>query len=433
MIRGVVALPGGGKSYFCVRFLIDALVNSRRWIVTTSQELRLDKLQAYLDAKYPKLGIDVSQRVQIIPKTEATRWYRYRGFYTLPAFEYNDKSGETPEALDARMEAYYQICFEQQKQARDFGVCYFIDEAHRVFSAELYATFAKMARFYLTQHRHLDDMVWLSTQNPEQIVVTIRRLVQDTHILRNQAFESFFVWAKPKKFAWALYEKMPDSKEKGLTPMDEGKVTPDWAGIGECYYTRGALGGTSPLAETPPKRRKLPFWTLPAAGLVVVAAVVGMLRMLPEASTWLLKQVVGGAVEGVRSVEGGKGPAVVKQTSAPGVNKVTGPQAPQFHSPVIVGAGVYAKGYAIRGNTVRVYLSDGTELDESKIRQVGVVDVLLRDGTLIPFRRHVESPKSPSGGTMAPGAGRTADAGAGRAGAGLPARPPAPAPQAPGA
>jgi len=382
MIRCIQGPPRAGKTMLTMRLMAASLRFTKKWIVTSITEIDFPRFQRWFAESYPGEDIDLSRRIQFIPKTESRRWYRYRGSYTLPVFEYDPKSGELPEELDKRMQDYFA---EVHKHSEDCGVEYFIDECHRYFCAEEYAQFARIARFYLTQHGHLDDMFWWTTQNPEQVVIQVRRLTQDTHVIRNQALETFLFWAKPKRFVWSLYARCPESKERGLTPMETGSFRLDKAGLAACYRTRGALGGMSPIAETPPVRRKLPFWTIYAGGAVVVVLGVLLIALLPQIARKVLQRFVGGVMDGVHPVERVE---VKPQTSKPAGSEparyalVVGPAE---RGTVVSQVERHAVNYATSGKGVRIALDDGTMLTEDDVLAYTRHEVITRGGERIPF------------------------------------------------
>jgi len=416
MIRFVTALPGGGKAYTALRFIIQELLNTNRWVVTNLTEIRVDKLQQYFHDTYPDAKIDLATRLQIIQKVDSTQWYRFRGSYTLPEFDFKldqrGKSTETPEQRDARHQAYFAEC---ASHPMDKGCVYFLDEGHRHFRAETWADFAPLAMFYLSQLRHLNDVFWVLTQFPEQVIITLRRLAFDCHHLRNHYVESFLLWKKPGGFAWSQFNSVPkfDAVTR-LEPMDSGRVTLDLK-IANCYYTRGALGGKSELAETKPATKKLPFWTLWLGVGVACVVVLIVFFQIPKFAGWLTNTVVGGFVgkgsdastAGVRAMAGTsgaipkmaekkviapKGPAVVNKNVPPGINKDTPASSSSSDKPLPT-----VDFWAVRGRAVRVGLSNGlvlTELDKTLVA-LDASGVLMSDGSRLRYSPRVSRPSGP--------------------------------------
>jgi len=408
MIRFITAIPGGGKTYTAMRFIAHEILSTNRWVVTNLTEIRMDVFSQYFHDEYPNSGVDLSQRLQIIQKTDSTQWYRFRGSYTLPPFAFKvDQRGkptETPEERDARMEAYFS---EVGKHSEDKGCVYFIDEGHRHFRAESWADFSHLAMFYLSQLRHLNDVFWVLTQFPEQVIITLRRLAFDCHHLRNHYVESFMFWKKPGGIAWSQFNSVPKfDAVSSLEPMDSGRVKLDMK-LAKCYYTRGALGGKSELAETKPHTKKLPFWTLWAAVALASLLLMFVFFQIPKAASFLTHKVVGGFVgEGQKSGKtlagavvgplgrsessAPKSPIVVNQKSLPGINKDL-PQsagADLQHGPVTVDF------WAVRGRTVRVGLSSGVVLSESDgvLLSIDATGVMLKDGRRLAYSQRSQRP-----------------------------------------
>lgn len=409
MIRQITGLQGGGKTYTAMRFIVVELVATSRWIVTNLTEIKLVELAQYMADTYPHLGIDVSKRIQLIPKQETVRWYRYRGAYTLPAFDFkNDGRGkptELPEERDARMEAYF---LEVSRHHEDKGCVYFLDEGHRHFRADSWQEFSHLGAFYLTQLRHLNDVFWVISQNSEQVTPAIRRLTFDTHCLRNFYLESFMFWKKPGGFAWAQYLGCPkwDNMASGQRePQDSGRVKLNLK-LANCYFTRGALGGRSELAETKPVSKKLPLWTLWAA-VAAVAVVLGFgFFQIPNLAHWLTHKVAGGFVG-----EGQTGPktlSAVAPSSGPRANEtqnpVSQPKSWDTKSQSVApakpaeakneGKSFSVDFWAVKQRQIRVGFSSGVVVTEADklIAAIDASGVVLVDGRRIPYSRHASRP-----------------------------------------
>ena len=75
-IEFICGKPGGGKSMYATKLIIDELTKGHRPIVT-NLALNLARLQEYLD----ELGVKVHviDRVRLLEKEQITEFYRYRG------------------------------------------------------------------------------------------------------------------------------------------------------------------------------------------------------------------------------------------------------------------------------------------------------------------------------------------------------------------
>jgi hypothetical protein len=391
MIRAVLGKAGGGKTYWMMHCIERELVGSKRWVVTNLTDIKVPEFQAYLQAKYPQdPNLDLGKRLQIIPKTETRYWFRYRGHFTAPEFPIEPKRSrvETPEQLDARMQAYFSAINERDAG----GVCYAMDEAHRHFSALEWATFAEIGIFYISQHRHLNDTFWFATQFPEQVNTTLRRSPQDCHIIRNHYVESFGWFKKPGCFFRQSYNFVPETKSQVGESYDTGKMSLDVQGLGNCYRTRGALGGEISVAEEKPPSRKLPFWAIPIA--------VSVMLLFVGLSLWMVPTVIAsgmGAMLKKGETEAQKAFGVPAQPASelPQDGADFGPQSaghentPTEHQnssyqpePVRV---LYT---AVNGERYRVALSDGRVLTERDglIRRIDSTGVELVNGLRLPIK-----------------------------------------------
>lgn len=365
MIRGIGGVPGAGKTYFTMHCIERELVHSKRWLVTTVEEIELPEFQSYLSRKYPREGIELSQRLQIIPKIEARNWYRYRGHYTLPEFEPKGKT-ELPEVFDKRCQEYFAGVNDRDAG----GVCYFLDEAHRWAKSEEWQTYAGIALFYLSQHRHLNDTFWWVSQNPEQVIATLRRLTQDFHLLRNHYVESFSYFQKPGCFYRESFGYVPDKGRRTSDPYDTGRMSLDKDGLGKCYRTRGALGGEVKVAEDKPPSRKLPFWTVWVAAGLVLAAVVGVLWGAPKLAGMGMAAMFKSGESAMKSSLGLKstdGSVAAAKASGPvGSQNLTSTAEGSDRSSLPPGRKEdrRVRGVLVRGNEFVVTLTDGTILTE---------------------------------------------------------------------
>lgn len=403
MIRYIVGIPGAGKTLYAMHRIEQELVATKRWVVTNLVEIKLPEFQAYLNERYPEQGIELSKRLQIIPKVDTREFYRFRGGFTMPALEDFDARWKKdalktmrPEVRDEILEKY----FRDLNTRYPGGCVYFMDEMHRHFRAIEWAEVSYQVLFYATQLRHLNDVWWCMSQNPEQVIVQLKRLAQDCFVLRNHYRESFLLWQKPGAFWWRQYNFVPDTrsaKDEGL--QDSGFLKLKVDGIAKCYATRGALGGENLGSETKEKSRKLPFWTI-WAGVAVVVMLAGMgLNYFPELSGWAIGKVmkttqraaleevgVGSAVAApkVNSVDprsvNGMSAGVVNTWSSPGVNKADAAARVNPGERIVSGV-MWA------GRRYRVSLSDGSTITESDgtVASIDASGVTLKTGERLRF------------------------------------------------
>jgi len=384
MIRAIIGKAGGGKTYFLMHCIEMELVQSSRWVVTNLTDINVPEFQEYLWKKYKAhktSWLDLSMRLQIIPKTETRNWYRYRGHFTAPEFHLEPKKTrvELPEETDKRMEEYFRAVNERDSG----GVAYFLDEAHRHFSALEWATFAEIGVFYISQHRHLNDTFWFSTQFPEQVNTTLRRSPQDCHLIRNHYLESYGPFQKAGCFQRSSYNFVPESKAQSEAFYDRGTMKLDPNGIGRCYRTRGALGGEIKVAEDKPKSRKLPYWSMFVFAALAFAALFGVLSSLPSLVGKGLGAFMNGTQKAVFQAAGlneKKGPK--KVIPEPQVQNV-GPNTPGTPKAVEhVRAAPQVVWTMVTGRSYRVLLTDGKVLTDRDglVKRIDRWGVELKDG-----------------------------------------------------
>ena len=380
MLRGLIGDTGGGKTMTLVKKLIETLLNTERFCVTNLQELNLARLNEYLQEEQARLAkkyphrrykpVLLDDRLLVIPKQD-TRWfYRFRPEgLVLPQFSELGKDGKKIplDEFNAKIEPY----FEPATQKR--GVEYFMSECHRFFPAREFVNFARTMNFYSTQHRHLDDNVWLETQFPMQIDSNLRELVVEWYHIRNQYRESFGMFRKPGRFCWRMFYDLPKGSKD--VPDDKGEFKLDVAGVASCYKTRGAVN--SALADTPeeqPKSKKLPFWALPAAVVVGIMLAGCVVAMIPKVAQKGVAALLGGAAKGAAEVV----PAAAEKSptrqivDTPKPDKISEvsenpPMRIVRSQPSPDRSQVRVRGYAVRGGRVNVSLSNGLTLTERDV------------------------------------------------------------------
>jgi len=111
--------PGGGKSLYAVRLVVDELVHGTRCIVT-NLSLRPGELNAYLQEKFPKASVDLVHRLRILSDDETAVFWTIRG----------------PGSVGApllKKEQWDQGLRPDYSGVVDGGVLYCIDEIHNFF------------------------------------------------------------------------------------------------------------------------------------------------------------------------------------------------------------------------------------------------------------------------------------------------------------
>lgn len=390
MITLTAGVTGSGKTLSTVKFIADTLLYTRRIIVTQIQELELEKIQAYCDAKCVERSAltgqkiiwkdDVTRRIFIIPRASTSHYYRYRGLKTYEKFE--SIKGETIELLDVRLEEYFK-----QMSGDGVGVAYIMDELHRHFRSERWDEISDAVMFHLAQHRHLDDEFWGVSQNPEQIAIRFNRQVHEYHLWENHYKQQFGIFGKPGGFYRRSYYYVPKTGDKGATPFSKETIKLDLA-LASLYRTRGALGGAAVGVETEVKKRfKLPWWMIIVFAVIGFALAVGLFVGMMKGARVGLAAAFNSGSKAVRDQVGPK--AVLKpepETAVTGGAQqvapvlLNAPNVPQ-NPPVTVLSVVHT------GSTYIIRLSDGSTLtDETrKVRSVSKAGVELINGQILQY------------------------------------------------
>lgn len=302
MIRGIVGLPGNGKTMICVSKMIDELVFTDRSVgVNPSEgEIKLGRLNEYVAElcakRAPDQVVDLDKRLIIIPKEDSAQFYRYRsGGLILPP----PPDGKMPlQEWYVAMKNYFAKLKENEEWLTP--VSYFIFECHDFFPAKDWQEIGRPTKFYASKHRHLHDEVILETQFPEQLEPNFRRLVQEWHKMTNNYMRSFGPFARKGCFKREIFNHMPSEKS---VPFETVETKLDVNGVASCYETTGSLGIMGRGAESKgfQHKKKLPYWTIYAIAGAVALAIFGVVRLMPVLIGKGLGSLVGGVQAGMQS------------------------------------------------------------------------------------------------------------------------------------
>jgi len=411
MISLTCGVTGSGKTYSSIVFMAKQLEFTKRLVITQIQEIDLGLWQKFLDERsvYKKsVGFrslwndDITQRVFVVPRSDTSHYYRFRGWKTFEPFR--SVRGRSIEDTDRALEAY----FAEFDQPGKPGVVYVMDELHRHFRSDRWEEISEAVNFHLAQHRHLDDEFWGISQNPEQIAVRFNRQVHECHVWRNHYKESFGLFGKPGCFYRRSYYFVPKTGNQAAVPYEEGKLYLDPLGYGKLYRTRGALGGMNVTPEKELRKFKLPWWSIIFFAVGFVALVGWGLISLPKLYEPLLRSFITNGGQGVKTIVGGAKPLVPVRPS--GSVKVA-PEAPvglPVAKPKIWASDRRVVGLVHDKSRFSVYLSDGSKFTEEtgEVRTVGRFGVLLWSGESIPYAARVVGGAPPQSAPSGAGAER---------------------------
>jgi len=220
-IHFITGKPGGGKSRFAAGKLIEQLVETDR-VVFTNLPINWPNLNAYLQRKYPKLTINLFERLYEFKGFESSEFWTYRppGLVLSDAGDFHRIARLTKEEWSAKKRPDYT-------GVKDKGVCYMIDEVHNDFNARSWMETGRDVLYYNSQHRHLSDIVYFITQDLELVDKQFRFLAQDYTECMNLSKVKVSFWKLPSKFIWKIRVSPAENSpvvESGVFDLDKDGI-----------------------------------------------------------------------------------------------------------------------------------------------------------------------------------------------------------------
>jgi hypothetical protein len=224
--------PGGGKTLYSVRLIVDELVRGDRPIVT-NVPLNLGRLNEYLQQSYPRQfaqkfessSTHITDRVILIDEDDLPKFFTFRGnavrLDSVPNAEW--KTGKRPD----------------YNSVKDAGVFYVLDEVHIAFNARAWAETGHEVLYYLSQHRKLGDDVVCITQAVANVDKQFRSVAQDFTYIKNLSKQKVGLFRLPALFTRNTYSQPATDTSK---PMETGSFTMDVSGTASCYDTAKGVG-----------------------------------------------------------------------------------------------------------------------------------------------------------------------------------------------
>lgn len=359
-IEFILGKPGGGKSMFSTKMLVDELLNSHRPIVT-NLAVNLVLLQEYVFS-LGRFDIHVRDRVRLLEHEEVYRFYLIRGHgLELPA----------PTAADGLID--WKPSQENEESAG--GVFYVIDEAHNYFPTKAKIEEDSPMFKWASQHRKLKDYCYFVTQSVENIHVKVRRLGQLYNYIRNLRKETFRGFRRGDGFQRLGFLSIPTGRREEDCAIVNEKFALDVKGLASCYHTAGGVGVSGAgVADGGFKKKGFHMrWLYGIAGAAVFG-IIGLFLVLP-----LLGSKAGGAVV-EHAVGGSKKEAATSSPALPvlGVPQPVpvayspAPAVAPLSAPVASSAEPHPVGYAVMGRRITVQMSDGTTRTERDVELANV-------------------------------------------------------------
>jgi len=265
-VKLVTGEPGAGKTLYVMRALMDTITRTAAPIVT-NMPIKVEPwmfggkpmmgLRSYLEQRYGDT-FDIDSRLRFITDEECAEFYSHRGFGIDVEVVRNAKGD--PVELDI------------QKASEGEGVCYVIDECWKFFGARDGQTTGAALTFYAKQHRKLGDDVWLCTHDYKDVDTAIRRVVEQTILMRNHGRMRIGWFRQPRYFTAEHYAKIPSGVG---SQMNTDRFTLDVEGLCQCYDTSAGVGLAGGVAaDTKAKKSGMHFGWLIALVVVIVVVLV---------------------------------------------------------------------------------------------------------------------------------------------------------------
>lgn len=368
MIHFVTGKPGGGKSMYAMQCIVRELVTSNRDVVT-NLPVRRDILNAFLQRRYPQIHVPLlgpENRLTLLDEGGEVRaiYKRYK-----KEWDQAKKSRASDEVLEAIYQAmekeigslevpvqtakFWEYRNPRKKRFDDaVGTLFVLDEVHLYFNARKWQETGEEAIRYLSQHRHFSDDVLLVTQHADNVDMQFRRLVEDWAVIKNGYTQKIGWFRALPRFTRSVYTSQPTGGARQV-PFERTTFSLDAKGLASCYNTAAAAGVHANGADTGRKPRGLhPAW-------FVVFLLSGAL-------------VLGGLIKGANGYAASK---VMGSAEAAIAAHQVPPVSPSLSPSVSPAVGVHAvaatpndrrkvRGYAVRGERVRVLMETGETLTE---------------------------------------------------------------------
>lgn len=261
-VHFVSGKPGGGKTLFAMRLLIDELrrgpVRGRH--IVTNVAVNFEGLAVYCEKESIDLGgIHLKDRITILDEENLRQFYLFR-----PGWR-----GVVQTVRGGPQDGAEYVDFSG---VRDNGVLYILDEIHIAFNSRAWQTTGRCVIYYLSQHRKLGDEVLLITQSVNNVDRQMRSIAQDFSYVRNLKKERSGFFGMPGIFMRRTFLEPAGPTTRAI---ESKTFTLDVAGIATCYDTAAGVGiiGRSG-ADMAEKGKGLPWWLYPVLVVALILIVV---------------------------------------------------------------------------------------------------------------------------------------------------------------
>jgi len=262
-INFISGKPGGGKSMYAVRLLINELRTTKRDIVT-NLPLKLPELAEYMEKEFGDT-FNMIERIERLSDDEIGTFWLHRG-----------RGRRLEKRIDRELRGRKLSVVDYTQAAEWGGVFYAIDEIHIAFNSRKWQETGEDCIYFLSQHRKLGDEWFLTAQNTKQIETSLRQLAQDFWLVRNHGKMRVGPFRQPDMMTITIYDKAP-TDGNSVVAMERRAVRLDKKGLGSCFDTSGGtgvVGGRS--ADLLERKRGVPFYALIVVAILALVALVNM-------------------------------------------------------------------------------------------------------------------------------------------------------------
>lgn len=187
-----------------------------------------------------KKSVDLTKRLRLLTHEEVFKFYLHVPLKDL---------SEVEEVRPGRKAVFVPALTERDG---DGGCVFVLDEVHLYFASRNYMESGLGVERYQSQLRHLNDDLWMVSQDLGKVDKNFRRNCTNTYELVN--YGKMPMWAGvtiPDKFAWRCYSGVP---VRGDKPHSKGSFALRDRGICYLYNTMAGVGVSGGIKADEPRR-----------------------------------------------------------------------------------------------------------------------------------------------------------------------------------
>jgi len=361
-IHFISGKPGGGKSLYSVKLILEELLYGSR-VIITNVALKLPQLNEYLQRQYPEKSIDLFSRVILLSDDDTGR------FWTIRPEPSTGPAVLSKEQWEKRQRPDYS-------GVKDNGVFYAIDEVHNFFNARAWMETGRDVLFYLSQHRKLGDTVICITQHIGNVDKQFRSVAQDYTYLRNLKKEKQGLFTLPAVFLRRTYGEPATPTSQA---METGTFKLDVSGLASCYDTAKGVSIHGKGGDMLEKRKGMPWYIII---IIVPLIAIVLFKTIPGAFAKMWMKAPNQAVQKIQSPSTN----YIKAIESTNLPPVTLRNTEITNTVPLIPKGVCCTGFDTLSGRYRVFLSTGEwyRQGDGKLDEIGETYVIIQ-GQRIPM------------------------------------------------